>query len=100
MRISVPERDLAVRRFAIRQDETVVLNRGCGATVGYNTQVSVIPSSTPLPNDSGNTLILDDAASIDVHWTSDTAMKISGLQNARVFKQEASAADVQIAYAQ
>jgi hypothetical protein len=33
---------------------------GCGATVDFNTQVSLLPASARLPDNGGNVLIVDD----------------------------------------
>jgi len=39
----------------------VVFSRDCGATTGFNTQVSVLPIDTALPDSPGNTLIMKRA---------------------------------------
>lgn len=79
--------------------KAVVFNRGCGATVGFNTQVSLLPASARLPNVGGNVLIVDDSVPLKVEWESDAAIRITGQLNTQVFKQESSVAGVQVAYA-
>jgi hypothetical protein len=76
----------------------VVFNRGCGATVGLNTQVSVLQSSARLPNDGGNVLIVDDAVRLKIEWGSDAALRISGQLHTRIFKQEAAVMGVHVTY--
>ena len=48
--------------------KAVVFNRNCGATTGFNTQVSILPVSSALPDDGGNTLILDGTVPLKVEW--------------------------------
>jgi len=76
----------------------VVFNRGCGATVGFNTQVSIIEAGRELPDDGGNVLIVDDKVEFSLHWTSDRALAISGPLTTQVFKKESEIAGVQISY--
>lgn len=77
----------------------VVFNRGCGATTGFNTQVSILHAGATLdPNDGGNVLILDGTVPLKIEWQSDSAVSISKLNRARVFKQENFVAGVSITY--
>jgi hypothetical protein len=75
----------------------VVFNRGCGATTGFNTQVSIVHAGAA-PVGSGNTLILNGTVLLKVQWLSESKLSISGLGSAQVFKQEQSVAGVSIAY--
>jgi hypothetical protein len=77
----------------------VVFNRGCGATVGFNTQVSLLPAGTGLPNDGGNVLIVDDPVPLKIEWESDEMVRITGQLDTRIFKQEVSVSGVRVAYA-
>jgi hypothetical protein len=79
--------------------KAVVFNRGCGATVGFNTQVSLLPASAALPNDGGNVLVVDDKVPLKIEWESDEAVRIAGQLDTQVFKQEALVSGVQVAYA-
>ena len=79
--------------------KVVVFNRGCDATVGFNTQVSLLPASAPLPNDGGNVLIVDETVPLKVEWDSDAAVRITGKLHTQIFKQEVSVSGVQVAYA-
>lgn len=78
--------------------KVVVFNRSCGATTGFSTQVSIIPTSSSLLEDSGNILILDGAIPLKVVWWSDAELHVSGLGSAKVFKRAASVPDVLIRY--
>jgi hypothetical protein len=79
--------------------KAVVFHRACGATVGFNTQISIVPSNQRLPDDSGNAMIIDSDVPLTVHWNSDSVLRVSGVTNAQVFKQETSVRGVSIVYA-
>lgn len=68
--------------------KAVVFNRGCGATVGFNTQVSVLSTEAALPNNGGNALIVDDDVPLALHWESDGSLQIADTRSSRAFKQE------------
>jgi len=78
--------------------KAVVFNRGCGATVGLNTQVSVLSTGAALPNDDGNALIVDEDVPLALHWESDDSLQIAGTRSPRVFKQEHVVAGIRISY--
>jgi len=75
----------------------VVFSRSCGATTGFNTQVSIVHAGAA-PVGSGNTLILNGAVPLKVQWLSASQLSISGLGAAKVFKQEQSVVGVSVAY--
>jgi hypothetical protein len=77
----------------------VVFNRNCGATTGFNTQVSILPSADAASENSGNVLALDDQVPLQIHWTSESQLSIAGVASARVFKQESQVAGVTVTYA-
>ena len=76
----------------------VVFNRNCGATTGFNTQVSIIKSSDVSLNAGGNALILDGTIPLSIRWSSDARVSITGASGAKIFKQERSVAGVEVAY--
>jgi hypothetical protein len=78
--------------------KAVVFSRNCGATTGFNTQVSIIPVSRVLPDQDGNSLILDGAIELKVEWKSDSELHIRGIGSSRVFKQGGSMEGVSISY--
>jgi hypothetical protein len=78
--------------------KAVVFHRNCGATTEPNTQVAVVPTYVTLANIPGNALILGGDVPLQVRWLSDSSLSISGLDSARVFKQEESVTGVSIEY--
>jgi hypothetical protein len=78
--------------------KAVVFNRGCGATIGLNTQVPVLSAEAALPNAGGNVLIVDDDVPLALHWESDGSLQIAGTLSSRMFKQEHIVAGVRITY--
>lgn len=41
------------------QFKAVIFERDCGATTDFSTQVSIVPTSTPLPDTAGNVFVAD-----------------------------------------
>lgn len=78
--------------------KAVVFNRNCGATTGFNTQVSILAASTTLPDDGGNTLTLKGAVPLKVEWRSDSSLHLSGPGAAETFKKNSAVAGVSIDY--
>jgi ABC-type uncharacterized transport system auxiliary subunit len=78
--------------------KAVVFNRNCGATTGFNTQVSIIPGPGSLPYEAGNTLVLDGTVPLKAEWGSDARLNLSGLGVAKVFHQSVSVTGVSINY--
>ena len=78
--------------------KAVVFNRNCGATTGFNTQVSIISATGTLPDSGGNTLVLDGSVPLQVQWRSDSALHLTGLGSAKVFKQGTSVGAVSVTY--
>ena len=77
----------------------IVFNRNCGATTGFNTQLSILSGSEKLPNDGGNTLILDGSVPVKIHWAAEASVIVSGYGSAKVFKQESAVGGVVVSYA-
>lgn len=80
--------------------KAVVFRRSCGATTSPNTQVSVLPAYSELPNIPGNALVLDADAPLEVKWVSDSSLSVSGLGTARASNQQQTVSGVSIAYSQ
>lgn len=78
--------------------KAVVFHRNCGSTTEPNTQVAVVPTYVTLANIPGNALIVGGDVPLKVRWVSDSSLSISGLDTARVFKQEELVTGVSIAY--
>ena len=77
--------------------KAVAFSRNCGATTGANMQVSVLKIKEKLPNDGGNTLIVDKGEA-KVSWTQDGDLLIVLGHEVRVFKKESVVHGVTIEY--
>ena len=78
--------------------KVVVFNRGCGATTGFNTQLSIVQANEALPKEAGNTFIADGTVPLKIQWQSDAKLLISGVQGQKVFKQEARVRGITVTY--
>ena len=78
--------------------KAVVFNRNCGATTGFNTQISIIPATEELPNDSGNTFIADDSFPVTLSWASENTLQVMAHSPGRVFKQQSNVKGVSVHY--
>ena len=76
--------------------KAVVFMRNCGATTGFNTQVSIIPAHMASPRDKGNVLVVDGRHTLRLRWHGNDALEIGGYGSARVFRQTATAAGVRL----
>jgi hypothetical protein len=82
----------------------VVFERGCGATTGFNTQVSLLTSSQGLRG-SGNIFIVDFAKSmskpsdVQIGWAENRKLWIRYVgHEVRIFRQEHKLGEVAVAY--
>jgi hypothetical protein len=85
--------------------KAVIFRRDCGTTVGFNTQVSVLPSSAKLPDDDGNVFVADSGHGngtsgpyVSVSWTNDSELLVTYGKDARVFHNESSVGNVRVRY--
>ncbi len=78
--------------------KVVVFHRGCGATTGFNTQVSVLKVTASLPNEGGNVLVIEGKVPLQIKWSSEGNLSVSGLSSEKVFKREPSVSGVAISY--
>lgn len=89
--------------------KAVVFDRDCGATTDFSTQVSILPSSSSLGNEGGNLFSADTdhrrapswksgGPEVRFIWASDANAELQHHQLARVFRSNASAEGVQVAY--
>jgi hypothetical protein len=85
--------------------KAVIFGRDCGATVGFNTQVSVLPSNSRLPNDGGHVFAADggsgnepSGAFVSVSWTNDAELLVAYDKQARVFHNEPTVGNVRVKY--
>jgi hypothetical protein len=89
---------VAVTPSPTGKTKAVVFHRKCGETTDPNTQISVLPAYSELPNIPGNALVLDADATLDVTWISDASLSVSGLGTARASKQQEAVNGVSIVY--
>jgi len=71
------------------QNVAIIFERGCGATTDFNTQVSIVKQGDTLPNNSGNSLVIDShpkANKIKVSWENDS-LNIEIPSHSKVFYQ-------------
>jgi hypothetical protein len=80
-----------------RAMSAVVFNRNCGATTGFNTQLSIVRGSAA-PSGAGNTLILDGTVPLKLRWVSGSELQVTGLGSAKMFKQEQSVGGISVVY--
>lgn len=76
----------------------VIFSRNCGATTGFNTQLSVLARADASSSEAGNTLIADGKLPLKVRWASESELVVTGYQGARLFKQEKLANGVTVTY--
>ncbi|WP_077145017.1 hypothetical protein [Sphingopyxis sp. KK2] len=86
----------------------VMFNRNCGATTGFTTQISIVPSGEQ-PSGAGNAFVADDdhgAATTgdwggpwaEMTWLAPDHLRIRYVPKSRLFKQEENVSDVKISY--
>lgn len=76
----------------------VIFNRNCGATTGFNTQLSVLAKGDAVPKEAGNTFIADGSLALRVRWVSESELVVAGFQGATIFKQEKLTNGVVVSY--
>lgn len=92
------------------QLKAVVFSRGCGATSGFSTQMSLLRASDVLPNENGKLFVADTdhgqapsaengGLALNVRWIGDDQLRVEYPVLARVFKSEPSSQGVGLEYA-
>lgn len=79
--------------------KAVVFSRNCGATTGFNTQVSVLRTNDVLPDEGGNTFVSSTSVPITVRWNGDSALQIIGGGDTSPIKQNPHVLGVVVSYA-
>ena len=92
---NVPSQTVASPSGALK---AIVFSRNCGATTGFNTQVSVLRAADSLLEEGGNTYISGASISIAVHWSNDSALQISGIGDKSPVKQNFNVSGVVVSY--
>lgn len=89
--------------------KAVVFQRDCGATTGFSTQVSVLPAGEKPRDDAGNVFVADTdhgaapagpggGPVVEPVWLAEDRLLIRHHRLARVFRSEARAGSVAVAY--
>ena len=92
-----------------RARKVVVFQRDCGATTGFSTQASVLPTNSILPSGSGNLFASDTdhgaapagpggGPAVIVEWEGVRAIALTHHPKVRVFKAEKKVESVHVRY--
>ncbi len=77
--------------------DAVVFHRDCGATTGFSTQVALVPAGG-MPVGAGDVLVLKDRVALDLRWSSDAALVVSGIASAQVIHQSVVVGGIAVSY--
>jgi len=94
-----------------KQLKAVVFERECGATIGFSTQISIMPANSDLPNEGGNVFVADTdhgksssgpggGPSVEVEWKGESSLNIAYDNRARVFLRKVSQKGINITYSE
>jgi hypothetical protein len=79
--------------------KAVVFSRNCGHDTSVNTHISILRSNEALPDEVGNTFVLQHRAlPISLRWSDDYALKISGVSVDSSEKQNPNVLGIMITY--
>lgn len=89
--------------------KAVVFQRDCGATTGFSTQVSVLPSDQQLANEGGNVFVADTdhgkapsgaggGPIVEASWTNETELLVRYDKRARFSQNQPSLANIHVRY--
>lgn len=71
----------------------------CGATTGFNTQLSILPATAAFDRDAyPPQLILDGKWTLAILWKDDAGLVVTIPKTVRIYKQEERAGEVFISY--
>ena len=90
--------------------DAVVFRRDCGATTGFSTHVTILPTGKPLANRAGNAFTADSnhgaapespdgGPEVSVEWLSEKRLLVLHHRSARTFLSASHAAGVDVSYA-
>lgn len=90
--------------------KAVIFERNCGATTGFSTQVSILPSQHILGGESGNVFVVDDGnhktvlrgrgngPSVWAKWLNSNHLEVIYARHARTFAMKKQLRNITIAY--
>lgn len=80
------------------QWKVVLFERGCGATTGYSTQISLLQATDSLANESGNVFVAEgQPIGYGLAWESSSTVVVRG-NGSRSFKQEPAVSGIAFKY--
>ncbi|MFC1773381.1 DUF5412 family protein [Pseudomonadota bacterium] len=78
--------------------KVILFERNCGATTGFSSQISLIPSNGKLTNKPGNVYIAEGyPEEYTITWETDTSVRINGVKG-KNYKQEDKVDDIHFSY--
>jgi hypothetical protein len=81
--------------------QAVIFDVDCGATTGFNTQVSIAPSNVAFDSKAAPPiLVLDGRWSLPIRWIDDRALHIRIPEGERIYRKLTSTDDVTVKYAE
>jgi hypothetical protein len=78
--------------------KAVAFERDCGATTGFTTQISILPSNQELPNEVGNLFIADGDLKIRMKWETEDKLVITYPRDAKVGLKRATQSGISVRY--
>lgn len=78
--------------------KAVVFTRGCGATTGDSTQISLVNSSGSVGKEAGNVLVLGDETPVSLRWKNATTLEIHFPATSQSFTKKTSVDGVSVVY--
>lgn len=78
--------------------KAVVFGRSCGATDGGSTQISILPVSVDLPNESGNICVVSLFPQVELRWAGNNELVIAHHEGATFLNAVQSFYGVTIKY--
>lgn len=71
----------------------------CGATTGFNTQLSILPATAAFDRDVyPPSLVLDDKRPLAMRWADNVVLVVTIPKTARIYKREDRAGEVIVRY--
>jgi len=79
--------------------DAIVFTRSCALRSGYNTQLSILPAETVLPEGEGNALVVRGDPRIVVRWEGRRRLRVTELGSADTKLKLARVGEVELVYA-
>jgi hypothetical protein len=79
--------------------DAVVFTRSCSMRSGYNTQLSILPAETVLPEGEGNALVVRGDPRIVIRWETRRRLRVTGLADSETKLKLARVGEVELVYA-